>query len=377
MFLNSEILSMPENSRRWVALLGRGDEPTDGVADYCTHLGVALHRRGYELEMVRVPWSERGWGVALADLRRRAKDWRGCWVLLQYTALGWSRRAFPLHFFQVLKVLRHNSARCVVVFHDALPYGGSRLIDRLRRACQLWVMRAAYRRSDRSVLPVSLDQVTWLPTKPAKAAFIPVGANLPPVAIDTRRGRANHGAKTVAIYGVTGEPATSTEVRDISHVLKLTSARVESLRVVVFGRGSMEAEPALRHELEGSGIETLVLGVLPCESIARELTNADVLLFVRGGVSSRRGSALAGIACGLPVVGYRSEETAFPVTEAGVVLVALQDRVALAEALIRVLADDDWRQLLQARSCAAQMQYFSWEVIFASFLDLLGRRADQ
>jgi SAM-dependent methyltransferase len=35
----------------------------------------------------------------------------------------------------------------------------------LRRACQLWVMCTAYRRADRSVLPVSLDQVTWLPPR--------------------------------------------------------------------------------------------------------------------------------------------------------------------------------------------------------------------
>jgi glycosyltransferase involved in cell wall biosynthesis len=358
-------------------LLGRRDEPTDGVAEYCTHLGTALGLRGYELEIVRVPWPERGWVAALADLRRRAEDWRGCWVLLQYTALGWSRRAFPLRFLQVLHVLRHNGARCVVVFHDALPYRGSRLIDRVRRASQLWVMRTAYRRTDRSVLPLSLDQVIWLPKSPAKAAFIPIGANLPPVAIDARRIRASLDAKTVAVYGVTGEPATLAEVHDISQVLKLTKARVENLRLVVFGRGSAKAELALRHELEGSGIETIVLGLLSSEDIIRELTNADVLLFVRGGVSSRRGSALAGIACGLPVVGYRSEETAFPVMEAGVVLVALQDHVALAEALIRVLDDDDWREKLSARSRAAQRQYFSWEVIIGSFLDLLRQRADE
>ena len=368
---------MPGNPQRWIALLGRRDGPTDGVADYCTHLGAALGLHDCELETVRVPWPERGWGAALTDLRRRAEDWRGHWVLLQYTALGWSRRAFPLRFLQVLRVLRHNGARCVIVFHDVLPYGGSRMVDRLRRTCQLWVMRTAYRRTDRSVLPVSLDQVTWLPPRPTKAAFIPIGANLPPVAANPGNARASHGERTVAVYGVTGEPATLSEVRDISHVLKLARARVENLRLVVFGRGSAEAEPALRQELGGSGIETLVLGLLPPEDLATELTQADVLLFVRGGVSSRRGSALAGIACGLPVVGYRSEETAFPVTEAGVVLVAPQDRDSLAEGLVRVLADDDWRQQLRTRSCAAQKQYFSWEVISGLFLDLLGRPADR
>lgn len=179
----------------------------------------------------------------------------GTSVLLQYTALGWSRRGFPLRFLQVL---RHNGARSVIVFHDALPYGGSRLIDRLRRACQLWVMRTAYRRADRSVLPVLLDQVTWLPPPSAKAAFIPIGANLPLAATNPGKSRASHRAKTVAVYGVTGEPATLSEVRDISHVLKLTRAQVGNLRLVVFGRGSAEAERASTscrcHQLRSSAV---------------------------------------------------------------------------------------------------------------------------
>ena len=70
---NSEIPSMPENSQRWIALLGRCDRPTDDVADYRTHLGAALRLRGYEVEIVRVPCQERGWGAALADLRRAAE----------------------------------------------------------------------------------------------------------------------------------------------------------------------------------------------------------------------------------------------------------------------------------------------------------------
>jgi hypothetical protein len=96
-----------------VALLGRCDGPPDGVGDYCTYLGATLGLHGYLLEIVRVPWPERGWGAALADLRQTAADWRGCCVLLQYTTLEWSRRGFPLRF---LHALRHNGARCVIVF---------------------------------------------------------------------------------------------------------------------------------------------------------------------------------------------------------------------------------------------------------------------
>jgi glycosyltransferase involved in cell wall biosynthesis len=361
---------------KMILLLGRRDEPTDGVEDYCGWLGRALEQHDCSLELVRMPWNQTGWRAELGTLEARAANWRGKWVLAQYTALGWSRRGFPLRFLQVLRVLRRNGVQLAVIFHDVQPYGGARLIDRIRRACQIWVMRRAYRWADRAVLTVSLERVRWLPAHPAKAAFVPVGANLLPLPInglhDVVRNR-----KTVAVYGVTGGAAALSEVHDIGYAVKHAASQLGELRLVVLGRGSLEAEKALRHEFEGAGIDLSVEGVLPPEQVVQALALADVLLFVRGGISSRRGSALAGVACELPVVGYRSEETAFPVTEAGVVLVPLQDRQALGEALTQVLANDDWRKQLRARSRAVQEQYLSWDAISRSFLQLLNQGAAQ
>ena len=59
------------NPTKWIALLGRQDEPTDGVEDYCSFLGRALASQGIELEQVRVPWGELGWIGALRQLSRR------------------------------------------------------------------------------------------------------------------------------------------------------------------------------------------------------------------------------------------------------------------------------------------------------------------
>ena len=62
--------------------------------------------------------------------------------------------------------------------------------------------------------------------------------------------------------------------------------------------------------LAGSGVEIVVRGVLPAEEVADEFARADVLLFVRGAITLQRGSAIAGVACGLPIVGYRVGEAA-------------------------------------------------------------------
>ena len=60
------------SAERIVVLLGRRDEPTDGVADYCQWLGGGLAGFGYEISTVTVDWAELGWSAALADLRKRA-----------------------------------------------------------------------------------------------------------------------------------------------------------------------------------------------------------------------------------------------------------------------------------------------------------------
>jgi glycosyltransferase involved in cell wall biosynthesis len=353
------------SAQRIVAVLGRRDEPTDGVADYCSWLGAALAAYDYKLETFRVPWHERGWSAALAELSKNAAAWRGCWVLLQFTNLAWSRRGFPLHAPRVLSVLRESGAHCGVVFHDFAPLGGSRLIDRARRFCQSRVLRRLYAQADLGVFTITTSKIPWVSCDPGRAVFIPVGANFPEPAFDSAA-RAD-AKKTVAIFSITGGASRKTEVADIGTAVKQASRTVGPLRMIVVGRGSKDAEPELRAEFEGTDTEIEILGLLAADEMSKTFARADVLLFVRGQISSRRGSAIAGVACGLPIVCYSGPETAWPITEAGIIAVRLGDRVALSAALERVLADDDLRASLAERSRRAQEKYFSWPAIAECF----------
>jgi glycosyltransferase involved in cell wall biosynthesis len=102
------------------------------------------------------------------------------------------------------------------------------------------------------------------------------------------------------------------------------------------------------------------------------------MLCVRGPLYPRRGSALAGIACGLPIVGYAGEADGTPIAEAGVELVPYGDQQALAEALERVLVDQALWQRLHHKSLEAQKRYFSWELIAEKFDKVMcGSRADE
>jgi glycosyltransferase involved in cell wall biosynthesis len=350
-----------------ILLLGRRDEPTDGVADYCEKLREAGVARGLSFEIVQVPWAECGWRPAIAELRRVAMGWRDQFVLLQYTTLAWSRRGFPLRASRLLEVLRECRVRPGVVFHDFLPLSGSGMGGKFREYCQLRVLRQLYARSELAVFTVATNKVSWLPLRREKAAFIPVGANCPeaiPAMCDD-----SPKIKTVAVYSITGGTRASIEVADIGAALKRAGRTAGPIRLLLFGRGSREAEPALRSELAGAEVEIESRGLLSPAEVSQVLSGADALLFVRGQISSRRGSAIAGIVSGLPIVCYTGPETAWPITEAGILAVPLGDREALAAALETVLADGAFRRTLAERSCQAREKYFSWVAITERFAE--------
>jgi len=357
-------------STHCIALLGRKDEPTDALEEYCRYLGNALLMHDIHLEITRVPWELHGWPNALCDLKLRALRWRGTVVLIQYTALGWSSRGFPWRVLRVLKVLKSAGARLGIVFHDVEPYGGSRLVDSLLRFIQVCTMNRVLSMADFAVFTVPFERISWLRPAPTNASFIPVGANLPiPSAIVT--GNREHTTPTIGVFSITGGQAGAHETEAILAAVRHASQTLGRLHLSVFGRHAEMREADLRAGLNGLPVELSVEGVVTPDRVVQNLSTCDVLLFVRGGISSRRGSAIAGIGCGLPVIAYSGSETAPPITDAGVILVPSDQPRQLHDSLVRVLSDVDYRTDLAARSRATFQAHFAWPSIAARFASLL------
>jgi glycosyltransferase involved in cell wall biosynthesis len=349
-----------------VALLGRRDYPTDGIQDYCTFLGQALQRHEIELRQVNVAWFEKGWIAALRKLSQDAAGWRGKWVILQYTSLAWSRRGFPLGALAAFWILRRNGARVATLFHDTLPFAGAGFYNRLRTRVQVWVMRTLAIRSERAISALPVERMPWAQVDSLSAKFktIPIGAAIPELNLESRRS-ATGAVPTLVVFGITARDGQSIrgEVSDIAYAVKRAAECTSPLRLIALGRGTAEAESALKEALADVKVEVSVLGLQPSDKIAEVLAASDAMLFVRGYISGRRSSAIAGIVSGLPVIAYSGPETCFPVTEAGVELAPEGDRDALAAALARVFVDCDFRQELRRRSARARTEYFSWTKI--------------
>ena len=352
-----------------IALLGRKDQPTDALEEYCRYLSAALLPHDIQLAIRRVPWEIHGWSDSLDALRLMATKWNDTWVLIQYTALAWSARGFPFRILRVFDTLKNAGARIGVVFHDVEPYFANTLAAKIRRLIQLHTMRRMLSLSDLAVFTIPLEKVTWLSSAPPNAVFVPVGPNLP----ITGSSSVSHEPLSVAVFSITGGAAGEGETRLIVNAMRFASQKLGPLRLLVFGRHSDLRETALREGLRDAPVQLSVEGVLSDALVAQRLCDSDVLLFVRGGISSRRGSAIAGIACGLPLIASPNSETAPPITNAGAVLVSPDNPDEINSALVRVLSDSAYRQELASRSRNAYRDHFSWSAIAARFAPLLRR----
>ncbi len=353
-----------------VALLGRRDTPTDGVEDYCTFLAKALDARGTRMILARVRWMEDGWINGLRGLWRDSAEWNGQWVILQYTALSWSRRGFPFGAVAVLAILRRRGARCAVVFHEPNRQGedSARWIDRIRGACQEWTVRTLYRQAEKSIFADPLETIGWLPKTETKAAYIPIGANIPVPLPRSNYDQSDR--KTIAIFCLSDQPNRKREVNDISEATRSVASNGTKLRVVFLGRGTPEAAEDIERAFQGSSVEVLNLGLRSAEEVSRVLGESDLMLCVRGKFFPRRGSAIAGIACGLPIIAYAGvAEGAF--AEAGIELVPYGDTIALGNMLACTLTDRNRWQELHEKNLEVYPKYFSWESIASKLLEAL------
>jgi glycosyltransferase involved in cell wall biosynthesis len=354
-----------------IALLGRRDEPTDGVADYCSFLSQALRRHNIDLEIVHVPWAERGWRDAMRWLSRESRNWTGQWVLLQYTAMAWSRRGLPFRVLAVQRLLLKRGVKCAVVFHDVIldPLPGFH--NHIRRKIQYWIMSRLLARATEGISTVSPDGLRWPDSAPVKLVFIPIGANISAEFTREKSFTPNGQPKTIGIFCISGGNYRLREVKEILFVVEQAKARAPDLQLEIFGRGTEEAAPLLQEPLRKLNVKYRLRGVLPADEIARTLQSLDAFLCVRGEMSPNRGSALAAIASGVPIIAFGQRGRYKVLDEAGIEFAAWGSLDSLADATIRVLTDATLWQELYERNRRTHAEYFSWDAVAARYAAIL------
>ena len=222
-----------------------------------------------------------------------------------------------------------------------------------------------------------LATVQWLPVHESKATFVPIGANVPecPEKFLAKQNR-NGKPRTVVVFCLSDLPNRTREVNDVFSAMRFVHDRGLKSRVIFLGRGTDTARQEIERVFSSSSVEVLNVGLQSAEKVSRILANADAMLCVRGPIYPRRGSAIAGIACGLPIVAYSGAATGTPLEEAGVKLVPYGDRAMLGQALETILANDDIWMDLHTRSLRVHRAHFSWESIAANMKQALTQPSD-
>jgi glycosyltransferase involved in cell wall biosynthesis len=175
------------------------------------------------------------------------------------------------------------------------------------------------------------------------------------------------------VFAVTDGGDISEEVADITSAARRAATRVDCVRLLTLGRGSLESDSRFREALEGSGVEFHALGILPADRVSQVLATSDVSLYVRSPITTQRGSAIASIVNGVPLVAYANSTLAAPLAEAGLIGVPYRDTEKLAEATVQVLTDPDLWRNLHERGHRAYEKYFSWEAVANRFVEVLHR----
>jgi glycosyltransferase involved in cell wall biosynthesis len=336
--------------------VGARDVPTDGVRDYVDRLAHALEERSVDASTLEIPWSDVGWRRALSAVPRK----HGL-VLIQYTHLAWSRRGFSIGALRAHRALARSGSTVGIVFHDSTPFAGRRIRDRIRGAVQRAVVRRLARRTSIAFSTLEPEVSAVFKGVVPRPRFLPAGSNVPAI---SRHPHPDDGF-VVSVFSV--RERDHDQALMLADIVQRAARVLPSVSLRVFGRGAIEAEGALRSSI--GSVPLTVEGVMDAANVSARIASSDALLFVRGGASSRRGTIVAGICNGVPVVAPEGLETGPAIRGAGIGFFTQGDNQAAADALVRLGSDPSFAEGQRERQRRACQTTFSWPAIAGRLLE--------
>ncbi len=378
-----------------------------GVGDFTRELARALAAQGHTVRVLTSRSQSEGEQSDAGEpyaIHRSVSDWGwGCWrairrwladhrpdaVNVQYQAAAYAMRpAIHLLPWQLRRLTDRPAV--VVTCHDLLPPYLFPKAGPLRRQAVLALARWA----DAAIVTNEEDRLTLsrYPSLAASVALIPIGSNIaaqPPAGYDRVAWRGRYGVAPgdllLAYFGfLNPSKGGETLVRALHKLAAgppLMAATSPHLLMVGGQVGSSDPTNLvyLRH------IESLIVrlglrdrvhwsGYTPSEQVSANLLAADVcVLPYRDGASFRRGSFMAALAHGRPIVSPRPR---LPLPELrdgeNVLLVPPDDPDALAAVVARLAADSALQQRL-GDGASELSRHFAWDRIAARTADLFAR----
>jgi len=369
-----------------------------GVGDYTHVLGCALMQLGHQVVVITSvgatddgaasaeqeptvraivdKWNWASWAHVLHMVRTSDSDL----LHIQYQTAAYAMH--PAVSFLPLRVRLSKNRPCVVVtFHDLrVPY----LFP--KAGALRWQANLLLARWSDAVIATNEEDYERLGQSrlPASPHLIPIGSNIAP---ELPRGydrlawrrhlRVAEEEVLLCYFGFLNESkGGETLLRCLSELV----GRGRKVRLLMIGgqvgdsdrtnQAYLERVQALIDEL-GLGDLVLWTGHTPADQVSASFAAADIcVLPYRDGASYRRGSFLAALTHGLPIVSTHPKVPIASLVDGGnILLVRRDDAVAVAEAVERLIATPALRARL-ARGARELAVGFSWDGIAAKTVEL-------
>jgi glycosyltransferase involved in cell wall biosynthesis len=334
-----------------VVFLAKGGSGVNAIDQWSECLAAALARLGHEASSVR--WTP----GRLSTLTARADV-----LVIPYNPFMWGRRGFaPRLVLDVLvaRLRRRRPLLALAVHEPYVPIRDSRSL--LMGAWQRFQLVALLLLVDRRFASIERWVERFDRIRPT--LLLPSGSNLPDARSSRERMREElqaNGDFVVATLS-TGNP--SHLVRHVEATLEQLAARLPEVVFLQLGAGAPEVRAP-------EGVRRVAPGRLPAARLAAHLAAADLFLvpFVDG-VSSRRGSFVAGLCEEVCVLGTNGKLTDSRLAGAGLELVDPAGTEVFASRAVELALDSTRRARAAERGRRLFELEFAWDVIASRLLE--------
>jgi glycosyltransferase involved in cell wall biosynthesis len=354
-----------------VALLcGPDNSTTDAIFAYSDRLASMLRATG-GVDAALFRSAARGHWLRDADGGCEAGPASGFDAyLLQYNPFSFARRGLAPWLPLAWQRLRKGAhAPMVVTVHEAhVPPHGWRytVMGNWQRAQLIALLRS----SDAAIATCRerSEQLAalWSHTPVTE---VPVGSNLDEVEDGARWALRHHllGPRARPIIATFGNAHPS---RSLPHVVRATSAVADVVgELVLLNLGAS----APRLSTTPPGVEVVTPGPLGVRDLSVHLSCADlvVLPFINGAITNKT-TLMAALQLGRPVLSTRGPSTDDILLGPGLCLLDVDDADGYAAAAVALMRDPAERAALGRRGRELYERAFSWEVVAAQTLEVLG-----
>jgi len=294
------------------------------------------------------------------------------WVVLQYCPFGYGRWGLNLQLPIVMQAIRRHSpeTRVALMVHE--PYVP---IDNYKFAVfttwQRWQLWQLGRNADivfLSIEPWAKKFQPWFPKK--EVSCLAVGSNIPYVQTDRKAIRRELGiSEQTVVLGYFGTIHPSRLTSWVRGALEAVIRTGRDAVVLYVGPGCKIMDEVL------AGLPHLNTGALPAYEVSRAFSAMDIHLSTfDDGISTRRGSFIAGIQHGLPTVGTFGRSTSSELLAhngAAFMLTDTQAEDRFYEMVCDLAGDTAKRKRMGLEASRLFEQEFAWNKIARKLTDRL------